>query len=147
MGEVEKMKISDILRHKGATVATIEPGSSVTDLLATLAEHNIGALVVADSGIVIGIASERDIVRRLHTAGTSMLSATVGEIMSSPVVSCQSSDDVDTIAAEMTERRIRHMPVIDGGSLVGIVSIGDVVLSRMRQLEHDRGHLEHYISG
>ena len=147
------MNISDILRHKsaettqGSTVATIAPSETVTNLLGMLAEHNVGALVVVEDDEVAGIVSERDIVRRIAERGAEVLDASVGDIMSTSVVSCASKDSVDRVAATMTERRIRHMPVIDDGHLVGIVSIGDVVSSRIRQLETDRGQLEQYIVG
>lgn len=144
------MKIADILRHKQTTadgpVATIAPDESVTALVAALAEHNVGALVVVDGDGVAGIASERDVVRRLAERGAGLLDEPVSAIMTSEVRTCTSSDSVDDIAATMTERRVRHMPVVDGARLVGIVSIGDVVSSRIRQLEHDRGQLEQYIS-
>jgi CBS domain-containing protein len=149
------MKVSDILRHKaaagagtgGAAVVTIAPGASLTELLAALAEHKIGALVVVDDDTAVGIASERDVVGRLHERGAALLTATVAEIMTSPLLSCSSRDLVESVAATMTERRIRHMPVIDDGKLVGIVTIGDVVLSRTQQLEQDRRQLEQYITG
>jgi CBS domain-containing protein len=145
------MNISDILRHKatnrGSTVLTIEPSGTVKELLALLAEHNIGALVVVDAGKVVGIVSERDVVRRLDDRGASILDGTVADIMTTPVHSCRSDDSVDSVAATMTERRIRHMPVIDDDALDGIVTIGDVVLSRSRQLEQDRNQLEQYITG
>jgi CBS domain-containing protein len=152
------VNISDILRHKatqppaaetphGDTVVTIAPTETVSVLLTTLAEHNVGALVVCADDQVTGIVSERDVVRRLAERGAGMLDATVGEIMSTSVLSCTSKDPVDSVAETMTQRRIRHMPVIDDGQLVGIVSIGDVVSSRIRQLETDRGQLEQYIVG
>ena len=154
------MKISDILRHKqsdppgstagarsGSAVATITADDPVANLLAELAEHGIGALVVIEGTRVIGMVSERDVVRTLHDRGAPVLSDTVGHIMTTDVVSCTSHDSVDDVAATMTQRRVRHMPVIDDGQLVGIVSIGDVVFSRMRQLEQDRGQLEQYITG
>jgi CBS domain-containing protein len=145
------VKISDILRHKStdgrAEVATIAPSETVTALLAMLAEHNVGALVVVQDDAVVGIVSERDVVRRIAERGADVLESAVDRIMSSDVVSCSSQDSVDSIAETMTERRIRHMPVIDDDQLVGIVSIGDVVSSRMRQLESDRGQLEQYIVG
>ncbi len=149
------MNISDILRHKatagatgkGPTVVTIAPSGTVKELLAKLAEHGIGALVVVDGENVVGIVSERDIVRRLDDRGAGILDGPVADIMTSSVVSCSSQDSVDSVAATMTERRIRHMPVIDGGKLDGIVTIGDVVLSRTRQLEQDRSQLEQYITG
>ncbi|MDP9091529.1 MAG: CBS domain-containing protein [Actinomycetota bacterium] len=141
------MKISDILRHKGSSVATIAPSGAVSEVLAQLAEHNIGALVVLDGTEVVGIVSERDVVRRLHERGAEVLDLTVGDIMTTSVVSCGSHDSVDSVAETMTERRIRHMPVVDDDALTGIVTIGDVVSSRIRQLEQDRGQLEHYITG
>ena len=149
------MKISDILRHKpehqGTDVITIEPGDTVESLIAMLAQMRVGALVVVDGSTadaaVVGIVSERDIVRRLNDLGAAILDATVDQIMTAEVFSCSPTDDVDDIAAVMTERRIRHMPVLDAGRLAGLVSIGDVVSSRIRQLEQDRGQLEHYITG
>ena len=140
------MNISDILRHKGGDVLTIAPGDTVTGLLQALADRNVGALMVVDKGKVVGVVSERDVVRHLAAQGAELLESTVAKIMSTEVVSCTSKDSVDSIAETMTERRIRHMPVIDDGTLVGVVSIGDVVSSRIRQLEKDRGQLEQYIS-
>lgn len=141
------MKISDILRHKGSAVVTIAPTGPVQEMLAKLAEHNVGALVVVDDGQVLGIVSERDVVRRINERGSAVLLSTVSEIMTTDVFTCSPQESVDSIAETMTQRRIRHVPIVDDGQLVGIVSIGDVVLSRIRQLEYDRGHLEHYISG
>lgn len=141
------MKISDILRHKGSDVVTASPADPVTALLARLAEHNIGALPVCEGERVAGIVSERDVVRRLDERGPSVLDGTVADLMTSDVVSCGSTDTVDSVAETMTQRRIRHMPVIDDGALVGIVTIGDVVLSRTRELEDQRSRLEQYITG
>jgi CBS domain-containing protein len=144
---VNAVHISDILRYKGTDVVTIAPSDTVATLVAALAEHNLGALIAVDGGAVVGIASERDVVRCFAERGAAVLDATVADIMTSAVLSCTSKDSVDSIAETMTERRVRHMPVIDDGTLSGIVSIGDVVSSRMRQLEQDRGQLEQYISG
>jgi CBS domain-containing protein len=141
------MLISDILRFKGSEVVTIAPDASMTTLLAELASHNIGALVVRREGKVVGIVSERDIVRRLHVRGHEVLDGTVEQIMTTNVIACAPSDQVDQVANAMTEKRVRHLPVIDGDQLVGIVTIGDVVLSRTRQLEQDRLQLEQYITG
>jgi CBS domain-containing protein len=143
------VKISDILRYKGTAVVTIAPTESVRDLLARLAEHNVGALVVADGEQdpqVIGIISERDIARHLNDRGAEILDLPVSELMTASVVSCSPNDDVDSIAGGMTELRIRHMPVLSDGKLAGIVTIGDVVAGRIRQLEQDRGQLEQYIT-
>jgi CBS domain-containing protein len=145
------MKISDILRnkpaHSGSDVVTIPPDGTVRELLALLAEHGIGALVVTEGGRALGVVSERDVVRQLHRMGADVLDVEVAQIMSRPVLSCRLDDDVDTIAATMTQQRTRHLPVVENGVLAGLVSIGDVVSSRMRQLEHDRGQLEQYIAG
>jgi CBS domain-containing protein len=140
------VKILDILRHKGSSVVTISPHETVRVLLARLAEFNVGALVVADGDQVAGIISERDIVRHLNDRGEQILDQPVSELMTASVVSCSPTDDVDNIAAGMTELRIRHMPVLDEGMLAGIVTIGDVVAGRIRQLEQDRGQLEQYIT-
>jgi CBS domain-containing protein len=140
------MLIADLLRHKGSTVVTIAPDGLVTDLLASLAEHRIGAVVVATGAEIVGIVSERDIVRRLHTEGAKVLTEKVSDLMTTEVISCSPSDSIDTIGSAMTEQRIRHMPVVEDGELVGIVTIGDVVAARIRQLEQDRGQLENYIT-
>lgn len=144
------MNISDLLRHKksgdGVDVVTIAPTDTVTTLLATLAEHNVGALPAVDGDRLLGIVSERDVVRQIAQHGASVLERAVGDIMTTSVVSCSSNDSVDSIAQTMTARRIRHMPVVDDDILVGIISIGDVVSSRIRQLEQDRVQLEQYIS-
>lgn len=141
------LRIADLLRHKGSTVATTAPTRSVAGLLADLAEHNIGAMVVVDeTGTVAGIVSERDVVRRLHERGGDLLDATVGEIMTTRVITCEPAAAVDDLAATMTERRIRHMPVVENNRLVGIISIGDVVKSRIEQLESHSEQLESYIA-
>lgn len=141
------MRIADVLRTKGSTVATVEPGDTVTELLAVLSQHNVGALVVVGpDGAVVGIVSERDVVRRLHDRGAALLTSTVAEIMTTEVVTCTPQDTVDNLTVLMTERRIRHVPVLVDGRLAGIVSIGDVVKSRISQLEEDHEHLQAYIA-
>jgi CBS domain-containing protein len=147
------MRITDILRRKGSEVVTIPADGTVRELLARLADHDIGALVVVDgdpaagSGSVVGIVTERDVVRRLNQDGDALLDTEVGAIMTTDVLTSKPDDDIDRIAEMMTQRRVRHLPVMDGGRLAGLVSIGDVVKSRIEQLEHDRGALEHYIAG
>lgn len=148
------MKISDILRHKSGSgasaVVTIGADETVPALLGALAERNIGAVVVVGGDgrdQVQGIVSERDVVRHLARHGGGTLDHRVADLMTADVHTCSSGDSVDAIAETMTTRRIRHLPVVDGGRLVGIVSIGDVVSSRIRQLEHDRSQLEQYIAG
>src|SRR5437879_7464626 len=112
------MRISDLLRDKGSAVATVSPATSISELLDVLSKYNIGAAVVTDADNVVGIVSERDIVRRLHESGGSLLGAAVDEIMTRNVVTCSPNDSVDSLAATMTERRIRHMPVVAAGQLL-----------------------------
>jgi CBS domain-containing protein len=146
------MRISDILRSKGSSVATVTATTTVTGLLAELAVHNVGAMVVigensGDRGLgVIGIVSERDIVRRLDQCGPDLLRRPVTEIMSAVEVACRPDDLVDDLSALMTNNRVRHVPVLDGGRLVGIVSIGDVVKNRMDELQAERQQLQAYIT-
>ena len=141
------IKISDILRVKGGEVISLPSDSTVRELIAILAERRIGAVLVVDGSDLRGVVSERDVVRRLHTDGDAVLDTELVDLMSSDVVTCGMDDDLDTIAATMTERRIRHMPVMRDGTLVGVVSIGDVVKSRMEQLQSESDQLTHYITG
>ena len=140
------MRIADILRSKGSTVATVTETTTVTGLLAELATGNIGAMVVIGSESVVGIVSERDVVRKLHEHGPDLLRRSVADIMSSAVVTCGLEDRVDDLAALMTNNRVRHVPVLDSGRLVGIVSIGDVVKNRMEDLQDERQQLQAYIT-
>lgn len=140
------MRVADILRGKGSAVATIGPSATVAELLARLAEHNIGAMVVLAPDGIAGIVSERDVVRRLHDVGGGLLDRPVAEIMSTDVATCGLDDAVDRLNAVMTDRRIRHLPVVKDGRLMGIVSIGDVVKVRMRELQDSTEQLEAYIS-
>jgi CBS domain-containing protein len=140
------MRISDLLRSKGTAVATVGPQTTVTELLSGLAEHNVGAMVVVGPEGIAGIVSERDVVRRLHDRGPELLSMPVSEIMTTMVGSCRPGDSVDQLSVLMTERRIRHVPVVVDGKLAGIISIGDVVKSRMQELEKSQEQLEAYIS-
>jgi CBS domain-containing protein len=144
------MRIADILRSKGAAVATVTESTTLTGLLAELSVHNVGAMVVigsSDGGSgVVGIVSERDVVRYLHEQGPELLRRPVGEIMSAVAVTCRPDDPVDDLAALMTNNRVRHVPVLDDGRLVGIVSIGDVVKIRMDELQAERQQLHAYIT-
>ena len=121
------------------------PSTSVRELIALLHDRRIGAVVVTEFGHVVGIASERDIVRELHERGPDLLEASAADIMTRVVLTCHLQDSVDTLAELMTERRIRHIPVVEDGRLAGIVSIGDVVKSRITELEIDRSQLASYI--
>jgi CBS domain-containing protein len=140
------MKINDVIRGKSnRDVITINPDATVRDLLALLAEHNIGAVIVSGDGAAVdGIVSERDVVRRLN-GDDSVLDAPVEQIMTAVVQTCEPGLDVDELMAQMTEHRIRHVPVVDNGELIAVVSIGDVVKSRITQLEFERDQLDSYV--
>lgn len=140
------MYISDVLRSKGSAVATISPTSTVTELLAGLAHHDVGALVVVDRGTVVGIVSERDVVRRLNDRGREILDAPVSEIMTADVMTCPPDCSIDALAQTMTQRHIRHMPVVVDGELVGILSLGEVGTSRIGELETESQWLQVYIT-
>ncbi|MFZ0835004.1 MAG: CBS domain-containing protein [Mycobacterium sp.] len=140
------MRIADVLRNKGSAVATIGPDSTVTELLAGLAKLNIGAMVVVDSDSVVGIVSERDVVRQLDDQGADLLAQPVSLIMTAVAVTCTPRDAVDSLSGLMTENRVRHVPVIEDGRLAGIVSIGDVVKTRMDELNAEREQLQTYIT-
>ena len=140
------MLIVTVLRAKGDFVATIAPAATVRDLLDLLAEQRIGAVVVTADDAIAGIVSERDVVRRLADDGGALLDRQVAEIMTVDVVTCTKETSVEDLARTMTERRIRHVPVVDAdGALAGIMSIGDVVKSRISELEGERDDLVGYI--
>ncbi len=142
------MNVEAILRDKGRAVATIGPEQTIAAALAALRADNIGALVVsADGEHVDGIISERDIVRGLADRGDALLSLTVAEAMTRPAVTCGPADSVADLMAEMTNRRIRHLPVVDHGRLCGIVSIGDLVKSRLDEIEYEARSLRSFIAG
>jgi CBS domain-containing protein len=140
------MRIADVLRNKGASVATITPETSVSGLLTELSVHNIGAMVVVSADGVIGIVSERDVVRALQERGADLLRLPVSEIMTTFVATCEPADSVDSLSALMTAKRVRHIPVMENGRLAGIVSIGDVVKIRMEELEAQHEQLQAYIT-
>ena len=140
------MQISQLLRRKGQDVATIDGGQSVRDALHLLAQHRIGALVVsADGRHIDGILSERDIARGLDERGADLLTEPVSAVMTAEVRTCGPEAGVHDLARMMTDHRIRHIPVVDAGALVGIVSIGDVVKARLDELESERAQLVDYI--
>ena len=140
------MRIADVLSNKGAAVATIAPETTVSQLLASLAALNIGAMVVVGPDGLAGIVSERDVVRELHKRGGGLLGQPVSEIMTTVLATCTPRDTVDHIVVLMTQNRVRHVPVLDDGRLAGIVSIGDVVKTRMEELETEQQHLQDYIT-
>jgi CBS domain-containing protein len=142
------MRIHDILSTKGFDVIHIKPESSVSKLVGLLEEHNLGAVVVSPDGRTIaGIVSERDVIRQLAD-GVAFLDGPVTAIMTSDVHSCTLQDTVQSVMSVMTDRRIRHLPVVDDHhELTGIVSIGDVVKSQISELQFERDQLEGYVSG
>ncbi len=141
------MQLSTIIGAKGATVVTIQPDATVADLIAMLAEHNVGALVVsADGRTITGIVSERDVVHTL-SHGPEALQRPVASIMTTHVFCAPPEAHVEELMHVMTEKRVRHIPVTDPeGILLGIVSIGDVVKSRLGELEGERQALLEYIT-
>jgi CBS domain-containing protein len=141
------VRIATLLADKGASVATIRGDATVADAVEELSRHKVGALVVsADDQRIDGIVSERDVVRRMSDLGVSVVDELVSSIMSSTVHTCSPDDDTESLMRTMTERRIRHVPVVRDGRLCGIVSIGDVVKSRIEELEKNRSELIEYIS-
>lgn len=140
------MLINDVLRAKARhDVVTVPPDVTVRELIALLAEHNVGALIVSrGEGAVDGIVSERDVVRRL-AQGPEVLDEPVSAIMTAQVHTCEGSQGVEQLMGQMTEHRIRHVPVVADGRLAGIISIGDVVKSRIGELEFERDQLDNYL--
>jgi CBS domain-containing protein len=140
------MRISDVLRGKPIDgVITISPEASVRELVALLAEHNVGALIVSQDGsTVAGIVSERDVVRHLHR-DVVVLDGPVSAIMTAEVRSCDQQATLEELMQVMTDHRIRHVPVVEEDVLIGIVSIGDVVKNRMAELEFERDQLDSYV--
>ena len=141
------MRITDVLRVKGTRIVTVTPDTTVRQLLAVLAEHGIGAVIVsADGTSVDGIASERDIVRAFAKRGAAAMSEPVTAIYTAEVHTVTPETQIEEVMRMMTERRVRHAPVVLDGSLRGIVSIGDVVKNRIDELETERAALTDYIT-
>ncbi|TMJ44581.1 MAG: CBS domain-containing protein [Alphaproteobacteria bacterium] len=142
------MDVETILRSKGRTVATIRPNETVGAAVEALVSGNIGALVASEDGEAVdGIISERDIVHALARHGAALLAQTVAEVMTRSVVTCDATESVAELMAEMTNRRIRHLPVVRDGRLCGIVSIGDVVKNRLDEIEYEARSLRSFIAG
>lgn len=142
------MRINDIIKSKGSAVVTARTDDTVAHLVSLLAERGIGAAVVVDEdGSPIGIAGERDIVRALDDHGSTALTLPVSGIMASGMHTCGLDDEIADVASAMTVLRTRHVPVLVDGRLAAIVSIGDIVKSRIDQLQAEQEHLVNYLHG
>ena len=142
------MRISGVLKNKGKEVVTVDASTTVRDLVALLTERGIGAAIVSSDGrMPAAMVSERDVIRELDRRSGALLDQTVAEIMTSEVVVCSPQDEVDAVLQTMTQQRFRHVPVMEEGRLVGIVSIGDLVNSRIDELQLERDQISNYISG
>ncbi len=140
------MTVKAILSAKGGSVVTIDPNANVEAAAKVLAERRIGALVVTGAGErVVGIVSERDIVQALAGRGTAALAVPLTEVMTRKVATCTQSDTISSIMSRMTEGKFRHVPVVEQGRLVGIVSIGDVVKHRLQEMESEQAAMRDYI--
>lgn len=140
------MTIASILMTKGGEVVTVPVGMPVQGVVALLHEHRIGAVLVVEGDEPVGIVSERDVVKCLHEKGVAILDAAVHVIMTSPIVSASGAESVAEAMEIMTDRRIRHLPVVQEGRLIGIVSIGDLVKRRIEDAENEAGLLKEFIS-
>lgn len=141
------MQVSVLLQTKGSEVVTVRPGAPIAEVAVVLAQHRIGAVVVTDDGTSIaGVLSERDIVRAMADPDVDVEAATAGSLMTAEVVTSQPDTTVEELMATMTERRIRHVPVVVDGRLVGLVSIGDVVKHHIATLESETKAMHDYIS-
>lgn len=142
------MKVEQILQSKGVDVYAIDQNDSIADAVSLLNDKNIGAVVVKGNGDdVVGILSERDVVRRLGAQGAAALSLPISDCMTPKPFTCGPEALVDDILSEMTSKRIRHMPVVQDGKMVGLVSIGDVVKRKIENVQQEAQALKEYISG
>ena len=140
------MSVAQILREKGDNIISVEEDATVSEVLGILKKHRIGAVMVMKDGNVSGVLSERDIVRALPDKGAALLDEPANALMTSDVVFCSPSDNMESIMALMTENRIRHLPVQDNGKLGWVVTIGDVVKHRIAESAHETEALRSYIA-
>jgi CBS domain-containing protein len=142
------MTITEILRHKGAHVFSVSPTDTIAEVVETLGDRSIGAVLVRDSGgQLLGIVSERDIVRCLRRHGAGTLGMTAGQLMTQELTTASPRTTVAEARRLMTEGRFRHLPILEDGALVGLVSIGDVVKARISEAEEEVGSLRAFIAG
>jgi CBS domain-containing protein len=137
--------VSEVLCEKGSHVLTIDPHSTVFDAIAEMVRQGVGALIVVEEDAVLGMITERDYLRKVAIEGRTSRTTMVNEIMTSPVVAVRPTDDVDRCLALMTEKRVRHLPVVDQGGLVGVVSIGDLVKHKIMDQQGEIDRLFDYI--
>ncbi len=141
------MQVSVLLQTKGTEVVTVRPEATIAEVAIVMTEHRIGAVVVTGDGASIaGVLSERDIVRALARPDDATLAATAASLMTSEVVTCEPDTTVEELMSTMTDRRVRHIPVLVDGSLAGLVSIGDVVKHHIATLEHETKAMHDYIA-
>lgn len=141
------MFVETVLAEKGHDVFTVPANASVAELVSALAEHNIGAVLVTDAaGNLSGIISERDVVRQLARTDEGLLAKPVSALMTRAPQTCAPTDTIDTAMGKMTHGRFRHLPVVDDGKIVGVISIGDVVKRKIEEAEQEAGALREYIS-
>jgi CBS domain-containing protein len=141
------MLIAHVIRDKGGAVYTLPADASLMEAAAALNQKRVGAVVVTDEGDTpVGVFSERDMIREIAEHGAASLSRKVGECMSRHIVTAEPAESVDAGLARMTDRRIRHLPVVDAGRLVGIVSIGDLVKMRISEVEAEVTSMRAYIA-
>lgn len=139
--------VRDLLRNKGFEVYSVEPDATVYDALKLMADKNVGAVLVLDSGNLVGILSERDYARKVVLQGRTPVDTPAREIMTDRVICVRPQETVEECMALMTEKKVRHLPVLEENELIGVISIGDVVKSTIAQKEFIIEQLEHYITG
>lgn len=140
------MFIKNIIQRKGNEIISVEPTCTVSDVARLLAERRIGAVLVMDGDKLVGVLSERDVVRGVAISGGSVLDESVVSLMTKTIVTCSLSKHVNEALALMTERRIRHLPIVEDGKLVGMISIGDLVNARINEVEQEADALKTYIA-
>jgi CBS domain-containing protein len=142
------MLVRDVLRNKGGNVVTIEPGASIGEAIARLVQNNIGSLPVVDhEGNLVGVVSERDLLRHLHNRGEAYAKHKVEQMMTHNPVTCSCHDDVEDVMGQMSSKRIAKVPVVDDDRLVGIISVGDVIKVMYERVHTENAHLKSYLYG
>ncbi len=138
-------RVSEVLSEKGSDVIGVAPAATVYEAIALMVEHNCGSLLVMEEDQIAGIFTERDYLRKIALKGRTSKTTTVSEVMTAPVMVVEAGSEIDEALAVMTDRHIRHLPVVDDGQIVGVVSIGDLVKYKTREQEFHIGYLEDYI--